>query len=1340
MLSLFTLIKLWRIHRWYMIFKNALFRFILCLFACIFTGPLSAADTPHDPGEMTPSTYRGVPLKYGSVDAVTGSLDLRIPLGPRLPGGLPWGFTWTYESHNSTHQTLGGEFRPVVWPRTDPTSRFNYTVLVNGGAISFAHNFFIQDMDAKAVLSQRVGDDLGFAQAMVDANLQGNPEAFGPLHTEVHPSTDGTKFLIFSGWPTKNGSPTVFFGKRMTILDGTTTIWTSFKGVTHVQSAYGDHLTITEQGLSYKQSPVFVDTVGGTITMENQNGQSLTLTLTANSVAVTNSLGYPEVDLDCKAVDRVRGYAEDYSKTGYLSWDYGLIPTSMTMDGQTTHFSWFPVGPYNPPANVNYLMFSSMTHPSGLVESVGYADKPIKRYADYAFNPNTGQWIGFTNSSSWVSYAYQYRVVSEVVQNWSGQGKKVTITRVGPDWVESANPAGNPINGSEHTTTLRTYDSPSGQGAYREVRLTHFPLQTTAGVTWGAPGSADATTAAAYLFATSAIQRVDFATAGGTIYKTVQYSNYDMTPTFTWALGVGVPNPLNNPPVPIIFWDFPGVPSPGVAVVSQPDLPTQTYALQRTSNGRGATAINHAIASIGGSAGAPWGAVAGVGNPPVDTSKTASLALSGWLQPLARTQANAITGSYLPNLRQVSGGKADLGQVVTEFDILDRPTTITTTVEGEETRVELAYSGLNPAPDSATTFVDLLPFSGAIGKTYTYGPGPHYWKTSETDLLTGQTTSITPDAQGREIERVDPNGIRTTTTYDAWGRVWTQTTHGSDSVTKTYEYDPAGLWIKETVAAAGRTLVTRTDYDGFGRTILMTQPDGSYQRTTYNGFEEKVSQTPWLKPGQTEYGTTVWTYDAKGRMIRETDPQGRMLVDASLDPAWNGYGVLTVTKDDRNYTHQTITDLLGQKIRVIDPLGNMATFAYNAQGKLIRTQFGGQIREYRYTPRGWMTYRKEPEEGETQYGDFTAWGFPIITRKMGRCACMESGIALGTELDESGRPLNLWRLYFDGNADLLKTYAYDPKFTTQLSAMQSFQPNGILMETYQYDQWGRPASKTVQDEAGVSFSVSQTLDGLGNVTSLTYPSGGDKQARTLTIDYDAMLRPSNVNLGVRRGHLDYDQVSGSEVTQALTYGNGARSIQTFDKGELGLVEHHSASGTLERSVLSWTAGGLLLSRGTDSYGYDPLGRLQHSVVKGWSGESLTQDFEYDTVGNRTRVVSTPENTWKPAEALSWNTADGINSHNDIPQNVMGPDGNTLPTGAIYDNFGRLTSINAIPGNWESVTSWTYDEEGRIVRENGAQFLLDAQGLRFRRVEIDGTTKYVVYGFNREPLSTFLVAP
>jgi len=76
---------------------------------------LSAQSTPPDgvpdPSQESPSTHRSVPTGLGFVDSVTGELSLRLGLGPRLPGRVPLGFTWSYDSHSPTHTSIGGEFR-----------------------------------------------------------------------------------------------------------------------------------------------------------------------------------------------------------------------------------------------------------------------------------------------------------------------------------------------------------------------------------------------------------------------------------------------------------------------------------------------------------------------------------------------------------------------------------------------------------------------------------------------------------------------------------------------------------------------------------------------------------------------------------------------------------------------------------------------------------------------------------------------------------------------------------------------------------------------------------------------------------------------------------------------------------------------------------------------------------------------------------------------------------------------------------------------------------------------------------------------------------------------------
>jgi hypothetical protein len=215
--------------------------------------------------------------------------------------------------------------------------------------------------------------------------------------------------------------------------------------------------------------------------------------------------------------------------------------------------------------------------------------------------------------------------------------------------------------------------------------------------------------------------------------------------------------------------------------------------------------------------------------------------------------------------------------------------------------------------------------------------------------------------------------------------------------------------------------------------------------------------------------------------------------------------------------------------------------------------------------------------------------------------------------------------------------------------------------------------------------------------------------------------------------MSYDQVAGTAVSSTLRFGNGATTVHTLDQGELTLIQHGTSGQTTSMPMI-WTAGGLLLQRGADSFGYDGLGRLTSASTVGLYGEVHSQSFVYDAWGNRTQsLVATTGSGVVPAESLSWTAAYGGDNH--LPGTVHAPGGDLL-TGALYDDFGRLQQIWAIPGQSDSQTAWIYDSSGRITAENGVSFLLDAEGLRFRRTKPDGSIQYTVYGFSRDPLSTF----
>lgn len=97
--------------------------------ACLFL-PSLMAGAEGNPSQETPSSGSIVKLGAGSVDAVTGNLSLRVPLGPHLPGRLPIGFAWNFSSGDGVQNLIGGisgrwfgpprrsgiaHFRPPSW-------------------------------------------------------------------------------------------------------------------------------------------------------------------------------------------------------------------------------------------------------------------------------------------------------------------------------------------------------------------------------------------------------------------------------------------------------------------------------------------------------------------------------------------------------------------------------------------------------------------------------------------------------------------------------------------------------------------------------------------------------------------------------------------------------------------------------------------------------------------------------------------------------------------------------------------------------------------------------------------------------------------------------------------------------------------------------------------------------------------------------------------------------------------------------------------------------------------------------------------------------------------------
>ncbi|WP_306590026.1 RHS repeat-associated core domain-containing protein [Geothrix sp. 21YS21S-4] len=1363
-------------------FKAAVWTFLWVLGgSCALKGQIDTTTAL----TQAPSASYHVSSRLGGFDAITGKGSFSLPLGPTLPGRIPAGFSLNFDGTG-----LMGSFRPVTWRLGNsyqtPQAAYSNTVTLFGSDLVFHSLPSSLVPSATSLQTWMTARRVDTGEAAADARINeirnsGAQIVSGPTKTfiqdAIQATTDGTKFLAWYHWRITYGLPnpknpdvderTVNQDMPMNcaVINGDQAVFQS-ENITYVTTLWGDKVSILETTAQ--------DGLSASFTIRDEVVPSNSLTLSVNtSLPATGDQKFRSATLGVTATGALSGlpvaiasgfYLHPTSLpnwTGSTTWAGAFLPishTSRAVDGteRTTTFQWnYSLVPgfslVIEGISAGELGIRKMQHSDGLVEKFAGSGAPT--YGNKCWNFAYGTWTGFKAGNSMSSIGPGFSGIDRIQTD--GTGSSTRVSRIIPwgSFDASSTPHVWRWSSFDQKTLIYAFDRPtfsSGPSGlpYRLTRLTHVSL----------PGS-DPSSSTAFLAYTSAVVQAeslygtgvgsDWSPQGATTTSVIQYSGWDLS---SWI------NPTNA----LLY------PTTAVATRVQtftPDLPTKTTLVGDLSkNGRDARGPVRTDESTDGPAGLPalktgretpaWN------SPPSNPSLDGNVRRTGvvtreWRDSLAAlktlTDQKTLAGSALPNLRGVAS--ADFGTTTYAYDALGRISSQKGdrggfTAEEQRSYVDglplLRETTQNALTGPGGPYYPNPDNSGMVaGKVYTWADthvqgGP----STVRDKIDGRTESFHYDDLGRETGHTDVLGITTTTSYDAWGRK-SQVTRlargGVGAVTTDYAYDVNGTWKDETLTADGRSLRTRTNLDAFGRAVKVTAYDANGIQATsqsfgYDGFGQKVRQSPVLTRTQASWGNETWAYDGQGRMTDHWDAQGRLLQHVTLQPTWTTIGgitaVWTTIQDDRGFTRSEAVDLLGQKRAVIDQAGQLSESFYDQDGHLIQTLQGNQQRSYTYNAMGWLTSRTEPEEGTTVYSKFTQAGAPLVVQQYGRSGGSVRN-AFSTVLNDQLLPAIQSASGPEGS--VVRTLTYDPA-TRLLTALQETQPNGTLTEAYGYDDLFRVSSKTVSDGAQ-SFNVNRAFDAAGRVTSLTYPAAAGRRD-VVGYTYDVLGRMSAVTVNGEtrpRGSMVYDQVSDTSVSQVLTYGNNAWTTSRADRGELAQVTHVAPAGTLEDHTMAWTPGGLLTRRGTDTFGYDALQRLSSAhVLNPQTGTYVDQGFSYDRYGNRTSSTTTAPAGTLPAtsEALTWTAAYG--SSNDLPATVAAV-GGSLATGALYDDLGRMKQVWTTPGQAATQTAWTYDPSGRIVKENGTAYLLDGQGLRFRRSKGDGSITYTVYGFNREPL-------
>ncbi|MFF3845016.1 LamG-like jellyroll fold domain-containing protein [Streptomyces sp. NPDC002328] len=432
-----------------------------------------------------------------------------------------------------------------------------------------------------------------------------------------------------------------------------------------------------------------------------------------------------------------------------------------------------------------------------------------------------------------------------------------------------------------------------------------------------------------------------------------------------------------------------------------------------------------------------------------------------------------------------------------------------------------------------------------------------------------------------------------------------------------------------TLPAAGSSVRTTTwKLDQRGLPTSMTDPAGN---TTDYGYDEAAQQTTVTAPAvnaETGGGTassvrpiSMTGYNTFGEATETSDPLGNVTTSAydaegqetsTRSPGYTAPGSSTpVTATSWNEYNE-----LGQVTAEVDPLGNRTTYTYTQLGDLASvTEPGGGKSTFAYSTNGDLLAATRPGGAREE----STWDY------------------LGRELTST---------------DIVR----QPTQRAYTSINEYDAPGGELSRTVS------PAGVTESYKYNALGEVTEVTDGAGNTSKYTYTMDGD--VLTATDPDGSSTRNTYNGYGQLTATSDLDTAGAVLRTSRTTYDRAGNPVSATDP------RGHTAT-----------------------YTYDPTGLITKAVEPVSATESITTTFGYDAAGNTTRFTDgrgnpfiTTYNTWGLPESMI------------EPATPAHPDAADRTFTTVYDAAGRPKEQRS-PGG--VVVTQEYDAKSRLVKQAGA---------------------------------------
>lgn len=572
---------------------------------------------------------------------------------------------------------------------------------------------------------------------------------------------------------------------------------------------------------------------------------------------------------------------------------------------------------------------------------------------------------------------------------------------------------------------------------------------------------------------------------------------------------------------------------------------------------------------------------------------------------------------------------------------------------------------------------------------------------SITDAVGHITTMSAYDAHGRPLITTDPNGLKTTFTYDLRGRLLVRKV-GKEKTT--YTYDKAGQLLKR--LHPNRSFESFT-YDAAHRLTAVTDHPGNRLVYTRN-LMSNILKVEVFDPKGTLTQTRSQTFDVLNRLAQALDAQGQ---------------ATTYQYDNNDRLTQTT-----------DPLSHTITQSYDPLNRMVsNTDGNGAITQYHYDTADNLLQVTDPLSHATTYS-YDGLDNRVTTNSP------DTGLASNTyddagnvvsRLDARGQPTTFTydalnrptSMTFAGGT---VTFTYDQGANGSGHLTQMTDPTG--QTNWSYDALGRMLRKT-QKTGSVSLTVTYKYNGKGQLATITYPSGA-----AVKFTY-TKGKVTKIAAGVA-SLLSGIQYQPFGPPNRWTWGNKTVYLRQFDQN--GRMADYDLGPTQDRHLTYDTAGRITQYADTNpvqnqQFGYDAAGQLTD-----YAGGGGAVAYDYDLNGNRTSLTASAaaDVYLYPPDSNRLSSLTGTHPHSytyDAAGNITGDGG----TPFVYDGRGRMVQaggaqykVNGLgqrvgkPGNL-----FVYDEAGHLLGEYNAQGQAIAETVYLGDMPmavLQGTNRFFVY--------------